>query len=78
MKDRIVITVAGPTASGKSHISALLEQFLTAVGFEVDVESTEDTPKFIKERLMEIIDVLADDKLISIKEQNIARPTYRD
>ena len=75
MTDQLTITVSGYTASGKSRVSVLLKEFLTAVGFDVNLSLSDgDVEDIVKSNLMDAISQLASNKTIEIKEINIARP----
>lgn len=75
MNDKLVITVSGYTASGKSRVSYLLKEFLTAVGFEVDLNLADgDVEDVVQNNLMNAISNIASNKSIVINEVNMARP----
>lgn len=79
MNDELVITVSGKTGSGKSRLSCLLKEFLTAVGFDVNLNLSDgDVEDIIQNNLMSAISQLTDSKTITINEVNIARTVRRN
>ena len=74
MKEQITITVTGRTGSGKSRLSVLLEEFLTAVGFDVEMQLNDgDIEDLLKHDLMDAISIISKTKAIKITEVNLAR-----
>lgn len=79
MNDELIITVSGKTGSGKSRLSCLLKEFLTAVGFDVNLNLSDgDVEDIVKNNLMSAISQLTDSKTITINEVNIARTVRRN
>lgn len=79
MNDELIITVSGKTGSGKSRLSCLLKEFLTAVGFDVTLNLSDgDVEDLLQNNLMSAINQLTDSKTITINEVNIARTARRN
>jgi pantothenate kinase-related protein Tda10 len=73
-KKNLVITISGPTASGKSRLTYMLKKFLMESGFEVRQEfnidhSTEDHfDKAMSRKLTERVDKIKKLSYITLKE----------
>lgn len=76
-KEKLIITVAGRSMSGKSRLSYLLKKFLQENGFDVEHEVTLDYTnesqfeRQMSENFDEVIDKLKDERKILIREEQL-------
>lgn len=81
MTDKLIITVAGATGTGKSTISLLLAEFLSHTGFNVELNLTDDQdPNSIIEHFEEKLELLSEVKKVGIviNEQLIMRDSVNN